>query len=68
MMSDPRVATFLRGLVIGALVGAAIAGSAIWRRTGARRRDHKKWTRAVRRGGGFSDARGSTDVAREHDR
>ena len=27
-----RTSTFLRGLTIGALVGAAIAGSAIWRR------------------------------------
>ena len=26
-----RIATFLRGLAIGALVGAAIAGSRIWR-------------------------------------
>jgi len=31
-----RLAVFLRGLTIGALVGAAIAGSAIWER--ARRR------------------------------
>ena len=28
----PRMSTFLRGLVLGAFVGAAIAGSAIWRR------------------------------------
>lgn len=27
-----RPSTFVRGLTIGALVGAAIAGSAIWRR------------------------------------
>jgi hypothetical protein len=27
-----RTSAFLRGLTIGALVGAAIAGSAIWRR------------------------------------
>lgn len=27
-----RTATFVRGLAIGALVGAAIAGSALWRR------------------------------------
>jgi hypothetical protein len=32
----PRMAVFLRGLTIGALVGAAIAGSALWER--ARRR------------------------------
>ena len=29
---SPLAATFLRGLSLGALVGAAIAGSAIWRR------------------------------------
>jgi len=29
---SPYAATFLRGLSLGALVGAAIAGSAIWRR------------------------------------
>jgi hypothetical protein len=29
----PLAGTFLRGLSLGALVGAAIAGSAIWRRT-----------------------------------
>jgi hypothetical protein len=37
-MNDQRLATFLRGLVVGALVGAALAGSAIWRRTGRRRK------------------------------
>ena len=43
ILSDHPVHTrsFLRGLTIGALVGAAIAGSAIWRR----------W----RRGGGFKN-------------
>lgn len=30
--NDPRVATFARGLVIGALVGAAVAGSTILQR------------------------------------
>ena len=29
---DQRAATFARGLVLGALVGAAIAGSTIWQR------------------------------------
>ena len=29
---DPRVATFARGLALGTLVGAAIAGSTIWQR------------------------------------
>lgn len=29
---EDRLATFLRGLVVGAFVGAAIAGSAVWRR------------------------------------
>ncbi len=36
----PRFGAFWRGLTIGALVGAAIAGSAIWRRRNiGRRRD-----------------------------
>ena len=30
--TDERASTFARGLAIGALVGAAIAGSAIWQR------------------------------------
>jgi hypothetical protein len=30
--------TFLRGLVVGALVGAAIAGSTIWERRRSRRK------------------------------
>jgi hypothetical protein len=30
--------TFMRGLTLGALIGAAIAGSAIWQRRG--KRDH----------------------------
>lgn len=29
---DPRPGTFVRGLALGALVGAAIAGSTIWQR------------------------------------
>lgn len=29
---DPRAAAFFRGLALGALVGAAIAGSSIWKR------------------------------------
>ena len=33
---EERAATFLRGLTVGALVGAAIAGSRIWRRRGRR--------------------------------
>jgi hypothetical protein len=28
--SDPRLLAFARGLALGALVGAAIAGSSIW--------------------------------------
>jgi hypothetical protein len=31
-----RTGSFMRGIVIGALVGAAIAGSAIWQRRHAR--------------------------------
>jgi len=34
--NDPRVATFARGLVIGALVGAAVAGSTILQRRQSR--------------------------------
>jgi len=30
--ADRRAATFARGLALGALVGAAIAGSTIWQR------------------------------------
>lgn len=33
---DERAATFARGLILGALVGAAIAGSTIWQRRHAR--------------------------------
>ena len=29
---DQRAATFARGLILGALVGAAIAGSTLWQR------------------------------------
>jgi hypothetical protein len=29
---DPRAAQFVRGLALGALVGAAIAGSTLWQR------------------------------------
>jgi hypothetical protein len=30
--SDPRLLAFARGLVLGALIGAAIAGSSLWSR------------------------------------
>jgi hypothetical protein len=30
--ADPRLVAFARGLALGALVGAAIAGSSIWNR------------------------------------
>jgi len=33
--------TFMRGLTLGALMGAAIAGSAIWQRRGRRRRQQR---------------------------
>jgi len=33
---DQRATTFARGLILGALVGAAIAGSTIWQRRHAR--------------------------------
>lgn len=38
-VDDPRAGTFARGLVVGALVGAAIAGSTIWQRRQARRHE-----------------------------
>ena len=34
----PSAATFMRGLTLGALLGAAIAGSAIWQRRDRARR------------------------------
>ena len=34
---DERASTFARGLALGALVGAAIAGSTLWQRHLARR-------------------------------
>jgi hypothetical protein len=36
---DPRVAQFVRGVALGALVGAAIAGSTIWQRRHGRREE-----------------------------
>ena len=35
-VDDQRATTFARGLALGALVGAAIAGSTIWQRRHAR--------------------------------
>lgn len=37
MNDDPKAITFVQGLALGALVGAAIAGSTIWQR----RRDER---------------------------
>jgi hypothetical protein len=38
-ISDQTTATFIRGLTVGALLGAVIAGSSIWsRRAAARKR------------------------------
>lgn len=58
--------TFMRGLTLGALLGAAVAGSAIWQRRG-RRREERRATNsalvAVDRPG--SDARLGEDVAPE---
>lgn len=34
--ADPRLIGFARGLAVGALVGAAIAGSTIWKRRPSR--------------------------------
>jgi hypothetical protein len=36
---NPRFAAFLRGVTIGALVGAAVAGSALWERAWRRREE-----------------------------
>ena len=33
--------TFMRGLTLGALMGAAVAGSAIWQRRGRRRQERR---------------------------
>jgi hypothetical protein len=44
---QPRVSKFVRGLAVGALVGAAIAGSTIWQR---RRRQQQKAAEAEGRG------------------
>jgi len=35
---DPTTANFLRGLTIGAIIGAIIAGSRLWRVVGRRSR------------------------------
>ncbi len=35
---DPRLVAFVRGLVLGALAGAAIAGSRLWSRSRSERR------------------------------
>ena len=43
---DPRAATFVRGLFLGALVGAAIAGSTIWQRRHAARESARHGTGA----------------------
>jgi hypothetical protein len=39
---DQRASTFARGLALGALVGAAIAGSTIWQRRQAGREDARE--------------------------
>ena len=36
MNDDPKAITFVQGLALGALVGAAVAGSTIWQRRHAR--------------------------------
>lgn len=45
---SPDAGTFLRGLTLGALLGAAIAGSAIWSRRSARRTGDEVSDRAPR--------------------
>lgn len=39
---NPRLAAFLRGVTIGALVGAAVAGSALWERASRRREEARR--------------------------
>jgi hypothetical protein len=43
---DERASTFARGLALGALVGAAIAGSTIWQRRQARQRSEEPTSEA----------------------
>jgi hypothetical protein len=38
--ADPRALAFARGLALGALVGAAVAGSRMWSRLRRERLDH----------------------------
>ncbi len=38
----PTAAAFMRGLTLGALLGAAVAGSAIWQRRERARRDERQ--------------------------
>ena len=52
---DERASTFARGLALGALVGAAIAGSTIWQRRQARS-GHPSATNAPSRDTAASDA------------
>ena len=49
--NDERASTFARGLALGALVGAAIAGSTIWQRR------HIKGPSAIDDPAGSSDKR-----------
>jgi hypothetical protein len=62
---DPRPATFARGLAIGALVGAAIAGSTIWQRRHNRMADSADSSEGLlrrRRPGDRADKAPLTDV------
>jgi hypothetical protein len=58
--------TFMRGLTLGALLGAAVAGSAIWQRRGRRRQERRATdSDVVATEGPLSEARFVEDVAPE---
>ena len=65
---DQRATTFARGLALGALVGAAIAGSTIWQRRHASRmglgvRAAAEVPEAASRDSAFEDASGALPTA-----
>ena len=56
--------TFMRGLTLGALIGAAVAGSAIWQRRGRRRQELlATGPEIVATDASMSDSRGGEDDA-----
>jgi hypothetical protein len=67
---DQRASTFARGLALGALVGAAIAGSTIWQRRNARVRGRAVTGGPAPRAVAAAEAGASREPPREggHDR